>query len=73
MIFRVAHWDILHDILVSSMQGEEFFSVLMASVMYLNFNMQEEDILDEHTNGKCHLRMLSSTCKPLCNIGICIS
>ena len=41
----------------------------MASVMCLYFRVQEEDIL-EHTNGKCHLCKFSSTCRPLCNIGM---
>ena len=33
----------------------------MASVMCLNFNMQEEDII-QHTNGKCHLCTLVDHC-----------
>ena len=37
-----------------SMQGEIFYSVLMAGAMCLHFIMQEEDIL-ENTNGHCHL------------------
>ena len=52
-----------------SMQGENIVSILMASVMCLQFNMHEEDIVD-HTNGKCHLCALQSTCRPLCNIGM---
>jgi hypothetical protein len=40
-----------------SMQGEEFLSVSMASVMCLHFSMQEGDIL-EHVSGKCHLYAL---------------
>ena len=36
----------------------------------LHFSMQEDDIILEHTNGKCHLYILSSTCKTLCNIGM---
>jgi hypothetical protein len=35
------------------MQGKIFLSVLMASVMCLQFSMQEEDVL-EHTIGKRH-------------------
>ena len=31
-----------------------FVTVLMASVVCLRFNMQEEDTLED-TNGKCHL------------------
>ena len=34
-----------------NMQGKIFLSLLMASVMRLHFNMQEEDIL-EHINDK---------------------
>jgi hypothetical protein len=41
----------------------------MASVMCLHLSMQEEDIL-EHTNAKCHVYTLWSTCRLLCNIGI---
>ena len=76
MKFRVVHWVNLHNSLAfysvvleywSSMQGEDIFSVVMASAMCLHFSMQEEDIL-EHANGKCHLCTLSSTCRPLCNI-----
>ena len=44
-------------------------SILIASAMYSHFSLQNEDIL-EHTNAKCHLCTLSSTYKPLCNIGI---
>ena len=40
------------------MEGE---IILMASVIFVHFSMQEEDILD-HT--------LQSTCTPLCNIDI---
>ena len=47
MTFRVAHWDSLDDIdLRISMQEEDILSILMASVMCLHFNMQEEDILE---------------------------
>jgi hypothetical protein len=49
-------------------EGEIFLSVLMASVNYLDFSMQEEDIL-ERINGKCHLCTLQSTCRPLCSMG----
>ena len=52
-----------------SMQGEIFLTVLIASATYFHFSMQEEDIL-EHTNGKCHLCTLWSTCRPVCNIGM---
>ena len=38
-------------------------------MLVLHFSIEEEDIL-EHAIGKCHLRTLSSTCKPLCNIGM---
>ena len=48
-------------------KGKKFFDMLMASVMSLYFSMQAEDIL-KNTNGKCHLCILLSTCKPLCNI-----
>ena len=41
-------------VLCFSIQGEEFLSVPMASVMSLHFSMHEEDIL-EHTNIKCNL------------------
>ena len=55
MIFRVAHRDILDDKSCDLVcKGKKFPSVLMASVMYLHFSMQEEDIM-EHTNAKCHL------------------
>ena len=55
LTFRIiAHWDTLHDNVVLSMQGEEFISVRMASVMCLHCNMLEGNIL-ELTNGKCHL------------------
>ena len=43
----------------------------MASVMCSHFSMQEEEIL-EHIIGKCHLHTLQSTCRPLCNIGMCL-
>ena len=39
-------------ILRFSMQGEDSFELLMASVMCLHFSMQEDDVL-EHTNDKC--------------------
>ena len=39
----------------------------MASVTCLHFSMQEEDIL-EHTNGKCHMCTLKSTCRSLYKI-----
>ena len=49
------------------MHMEDLLRLLMASVMSLQFHRQEKDILD-HTNGKCHLCTLQSTCKPSCNI-----
>ena len=69
MTFRVAHWDTLDDRLASQYPRVRYLSLLMASVMCLHFNMQEEDIL-EHTNGKCHLCTLQSTYRPLWNIDI---
>ena len=41
----------------------------MASAMCLHISMQEDDTL-RHINGKCHLCMLQSTGKPLCNTGM---
>ena len=41
----------------------------MASVTCLHSNVQEKMFL-EHTNVKCHLCTLSSTCRPLYNVGI---
>ena len=29
--------------------------ILRASIMYLNFNVQEEDVLEHKFNAKCHL------------------
>ena len=37
-----------------SMQAEDIFSALMASVMRFYFSLQEEDIV-EHIDGKCQL------------------
>ena len=37
-----------------NMQGAILLSILMVSVVYLHFSMQEEDII-ESTNVKCHL------------------
>ena len=54
MTSGVARWDASDDSLGFSMQGEIIQSVLMASVMWLQFSVQEELIL-VHTNGKCHL------------------
>ena len=48
-------------VLCSGMQGEDIFSILMASVMCSHFSMQEEDIL-EYTNGKCHFGELIDHC-----------
>jgi hypothetical protein len=39
-------------VLCFSMQGEDFLSIVMASVMCLHFSVQGKDIL-EHTNAKC--------------------
>ena len=36
----------------------------------LHFSMQEEGILELHTNIKCNLCTLQYTCKPLCTIGM---
>ena len=41
----------------------------MANVMFLHFKMQEEDNL-EHTHGKCHLCIVQSIRRPLCDIGM---
>ena len=41
-------------VLYISMQGKMILSILLASVMYLHFSVQEEDII-EHTNAKCRL------------------
>ena len=49
--------------------GNIFLSTPMARVMCLHFSMQEVDVL-EHTNGKCYLCTLWSTCRPLCNIAM---
>ena len=55
MIFRVAHLHRLNDSLVClGCKRKMFWSVLMSSVMCLQFEVQEEDVL-ELTNGKCHL------------------
>ena len=40
---------------------------IQASAMCLHFSMQEDDIL-EHTNVKCYLCKLQSTCRPLCKM-----
>ena len=70
MTLRVTNWEILEDSLAFQYaRGKIFLSVLLASVMFLHINMQEQDIL-EHTNGNCHLCTLQSTCRPLCNIGM---
>ena len=37
--------------------------------MCVHFCMQKEDVL-EHINVKCYLCALSSTCRPLCDVGI---
>ena len=51
------------------MQGEDVFerTYLIAIVICSHFIVQEEDILGNY-NGKCHLCILCSTCKPLCKI-----
>jgi hypothetical protein len=55
LTLRLAHWDILDDILALQYgRGKPLFTVLIASVTCLHFNMQEEDTL-EHTYRKCHL------------------
>ena len=41
-------------VLCFGMQGEDIFSILMASVMCLHYSMQEEYII-EYTNANCHL------------------
>ena len=41
-------------------------NIVLASVMYLHSNMQEESIL-EHTNAKCHL------CTPYQLVDHCIT
>ena len=56
MTLRVGHWDTLDESLVFEYaRGEIFSSVLKASVMCLHFCMQEEEVVLEHTNDKCHL------------------
>ena len=43
-------------------------SILIASAKFLHFCIQEGDNILEHANGKCHLCILWSTCRPLCHI-----
>ena len=66
LTFRVAHWGMSNDGLAFQYaKGKIFVSVLVARVMCLHFDMQEEDIL-EHSNDKCHSCTLKSTRRPLC-------
>jgi hypothetical protein len=60
MVCSLAHWGTWDDSLVFwYIGGGDILSTkLMASVMYLHFNIQEEDIL-KHINAKCHLSALS--------------
>ena len=68
MMFGVAHWILEIIIRFLVCEGKILLSILMTSVMYLQLSMQEKYII-EHTNATCHLCTLSSTCRPLCNIG----
>jgi hypothetical protein len=53
MIFSVAHWDTSDDVFcVLVCKGNLLLSIQMASIMYFQFSVQEEDNT-EHTNGKC--------------------
>ena len=54
-------------ILVCKLKYLFFSSTLTTSVMCLHFTMEEEDIL-EHTNGRCRLCTLQSSCRLMCNI-----
>jgi hypothetical protein len=47
-----------------SVQGKDIIeqSIVMASVIYLHIRMQEENSV-EHTNARCHLFTLQSTCR----------
>ena len=58
--FRVAHWDTID----FNAKGQMFLSVLMESVMCLDINMQEEEILEPHNeNHQCgHFSQLVDHC-----------
>ena len=56
-------------VLCFGMQREDIFERTNWQCHVFTSGIQEEDILKQ-TNGKCHLYTLSSTCGPLCNIGI---
>ena len=48
-------------------KGKILLRVLIVSVVSLHFSMQGEDIF-EHSNAKCSLCTLQSTCRPMCNV-----
>ena len=66
MTISVAHWNTWDNSYVFHYAKRmlSLLGVLMASVMYLHFSMEKEDIL-EHTNIKCHLYTLELACRPL--------
>jgi hypothetical protein len=66
MIFRVAHSDTSDD---SQCKGKTFFSIPMASVMFLYFSVQEEGIF-EQTNASVICVHFSQLVDHLCNIGM---
>ena len=69
MTCRVAYWDTLdNSVLHLSMQGNIFCRVIKASVVC--FLVRKRKIFHDHTNAKCHLCILQSTFRPLCNIGM---
>ena len=67
IMFSVAQWDTRDDsIAFQFAKGKILLGILMARVMGLHFNMQEEDILEMPIVIYVHVW---STCRPLCNIG----
>ena len=53
MTFSVAHWDTWdHVFCILVCKGKILLRIVMPSVIYLHFSMQEEGIL-EHSNAKC--------------------
>jgi hypothetical protein len=57
MAFSVVYWDTLDDDFCILVCKRTTLSILMARVMCLRFNMQEEDVF-EHIHHKCQLYTL---------------
>ena len=71
MTFRVAHWDYtLNDILMFKYAREEIFEHTISNCQLSTFFVSKRKISLSHANGKCHLFILWSTCRPLCDIGM---